>query len=101
MFTTGGPPAVLYLIHATSDKMVYFATIQAFFASTNAFSTINRAINGMVTQQVLLLAVLSLLGWTVGNSFGNQVFEKLDAEKLRRVVYYGMVVSGVLMIIQG
>ena len=99
MFTTGGPPAVLYLIHATSDKTVYFATIQAFFASTNAFSTVNRALNGLVSGQVLLLAVLSMAGWGIGNTIGRAVFEKLDAQKLRQVVYYGMIVSGVLMIV--
>lgn len=99
MFTTGGPPAVLYLIHATSDKTVYFATIQAFFASTNAFSTVNRALNGLVTRQVLLLALVSLTGWALGNALGSRVFEKLDADRLRRIVYYGMAVSGVLMVL--
>ena len=100
MFTTGGPPAVLYLIHATSDKNVYFATIQAFFASTNAFSTVNRALNGLVTAPVLALAAVSMAGWVLGNTLGVRVFEKLDAERLRRVVYYGMMVSGALMILQ-
>ena len=101
MFTTGGPPAVLYLIHATSDKLVYFATIQAFFAFTNSFSSVNRALNGLITLPVLALAAVSMAGWGLGNTLGSRVFEKLDAERLRRIVYYGMVVSGVLMILQG
>ena len=100
MFTTGGPPAVLYLIHATSDKNVYFATLQAFFASTNAFSTVNRALNGLITLPVLILAALSLAGWALGNALGCRVFEKLDADRIRNIVYYGMIVSGVLMIVQ-
>lgn len=99
LFNTGGPPAVLYLIHATSDKAVYFATIQAFFAATNSFSTVNRAIHGMITPTVLGLAAAAMVGWWLGNNLGNRVFERLDAARLRKLVYWGMIVSGVLMIV--
>ena len=100
LYNAGGPPAVLYLIHATSDKSVYFATIQAFFAATNTFSTINRALNGLINGQVLLLAAAAMVGWGAGNTLGSRVFEKLDADRLRTIVYYGMIISGVLMIVQ-
>lgn len=99
LFNTGGPPAVLYLIHATSDKAVYFATIQAFFAATNIFSTVNRALNGLITPAVLGLAAVAMVGWWLGNSLGGRVFRKLDADRLRKLVYWGMIVSGVLMIV--
>lgn len=99
LFNTGGPPAVLYLIHATTDKSVYFATIQAFFAATNLFSTANRAINGLVTWQVLGTAAVAMVGWWLGNTLGGKVFQRLDAALLRKIIYIGMVISGVLMIV--
>ena len=34
LFSTGGPPAVLYLNSATNDNMIYFATIQFYFCFT-------------------------------------------------------------------
>ena len=60
----------------------------------------NRALNGLVTAPVLALAAVSMAGWVLGNTIGVRVFEKLDAERLRRVVYYGMMISGALMILQ-
>ena len=101
MFNTGGPPAVLYLIHATADNAAYFATIQAFFAATNVFSTATRAVSGMLTMEILGLATVAAVGWWGGNALGAKIFNKLNAELLRKIIYAGMIVSGVLMIIQG
>ena len=101
MFNTGGPPAVLYLIHATADNAAYFATIQAFFAATNTFSTVTRAVSGLLTPQVLGLSAVAAVGWWSGNTLGAKIFNKLDADRLRKLIYYGMIVSGVLMIVQG
>jgi len=40
-----------------------------------------------------------MIGWWLGNSLGGRVFRKLDADRLRKLVYWGMIVSGVLMIV--
>ena len=101
MFNTGGPPAVLYLIHATADNAVYFATIQAFFAATNLFSTATRAVSGMLTAQVFGFSAVAAVGWWLGNTLGAGVFRKLNADRLRKLIYVGMIVSGVLMMVQG
>lgn len=101
LFNTGGPPAVLYLIHATADNASYFATIQAFFATINVFSTATRAVNGMIDLQTLGLVAVAAVGWLSGNSLGAKVFDRLDAERLRKLIYIGMIVSGVLMVVQG
>lgn len=97
-FSTGGPPAVLYLTGATSDSIVYFATIQFYFCCTNVYTTATRAINGMITPSILLYSAIGLLGCLTGNYLGRLVFEKLDFEKLKVVIYLGMIVSGVLML---
>jgi len=101
MFNTGGPPAVLYLIHATADNAVYFATIQAFFAATNVFSTVTRAVSGMLTMQILGLSAVAAVGWWSGNALGAKIFNRLDGDRLKKLIYMGMIVSGVLMIVQG
>jgi len=99
LFSTGGPPVVLYLIHATSDKMVYFATIQFYFAVTNLYSTAVRIANGIITPQVLLFAAVGLVGCALGDRLGARVFDRLDAQRVKQVVYIGMIVSGVLMMV--
>ena len=99
LFSTGGPPVVLYLVHATPDKLVYFATIQFYFAMTNIYSTAVRVANGIITWEILLLALIGFAGCALGNVVGGKVFDKLDTRRFKQVIYWGMIVSGVLMIV--
>lgn len=101
LFSTGGPPVVLYLVHATEDKLAYFATIQAYFGITNLFSTGNRILSGIIDGQVAIYAAISLVGVLLGDRLGALVFHRLNAEKFRKVIYIGMIVSGLLMLLQG
>jgi uncharacterized membrane protein YfcA len=98
LFSTGGPPAVLYLTSATPDNITYFATIQFYFCLTNIYSIANRAINGLITLDLLLYAAVGLIGCISGDLLGRKVFDKLDAQKLKYVIYIGMIISGVLML---
>lgn len=98
LFSTGGPPAVLYLTSATPDNITYFATIQFYFCLTNIYATANRAINGLITADLLLYAAVGLIGCLAGDFLGRKIFDKLDAVKLKYVIYIGMIISGVLML---
>lgn len=99
LFSTGGPPAVLYLTNATQDNVTYFATIQFYFCLTNIYATANRAINGLVTADLLLYAAVGIVGCLAGDLLGRLVFDKLDAKKLKYIIYIGMIISGVMMLI--
>lgn len=98
LFATGGPPIVLYLSSAMTDKTVYFATIQFYFAFTNLYATAMRIANGMLTAEILLYAGVGAVGCLLGDRLGRMVFDKLDVEKLRRIIYIGMIISGILML---
>jgi uncharacterized membrane protein YfcA len=98
LFSTGGPPAVLYLTSAAPDNITYFATIQFYFCLTNIYATANRAINGLVTVDLLIYAAVGIIGCIAGDFFGTKVFNKLDAKKLKYVIYVGMIISGILML---
>ena len=99
LFATGGPPVVLYLSSAMADKTVYFATIQFYFAFTNLYATLMRIINGMITPQILLYAGIGAVSCLLGDRIGRFVFDKLDVEKLRRIIYIGMIISGIVMLV--
>jgi uncharacterized membrane protein YfcA len=98
LFSTGGPPAVLYLTSATPDNITYFATIQFYFCLTNVYSIANRAINGLITPDLILYGLVGIIGCIGGDLLGRKVFDKLDAKKLKYVIYIGMIISGVLML---
>ncbi|MBO5969640.1 MAG: sulfite exporter TauE/SafE family protein [Clostridia bacterium] len=98
LFSTGGPPAVLYLTNATPDNATYFATIQFYFCLTNIYATANRAIGGLITVDLLIYAGVGILGCIAGDFLGRKIFDKLDAQKLKYIIYTGMIISGVLML---
>ena len=98
LFSTGGPPAVLYLTSATPDNITYFATIQFYFCLTNLFATTVRSIKGLITVDLLIYAGVGILGCIAGDFLGRKIFDKLDAQKLKYIIYIGMIISGVLML---
>lgn len=98
MFSMGGPPIVLYLVQAISDKTVYLATMQAHFAVTNLYSAVTRAANGIITAKVLGCFSVAVVGSLIGNHIGGRIFEKLDTGKMKKLVYLVMILSGLTMI---
>lgn len=97
LFSTGGPPAVLYLSQATANNIAYFATIQFYFAFTNIYATITRAASGSVTKEVLVYSAIGMVGCLLGDFIGKKVFDKLNSENLKNIIYGIMIISGVLM----
>lgn len=99
LFSTGGPPAVLYLSSALKDNISYFATIQLYFCFTNLYSTFVRAADGIINTEILIYAFIGIAGCMAGDYIGKRVFGKLDSDKLKSIIYIGMMLSGVAMII--
>lgn len=97
LFSTGGPPAVLYLSSATADNITYFATIQFYFCFTNLYATSMRVINGIINTDILIYAAVGMIGCMTGDFIGKTVFDKLDSNKLKQIIYIGMIISGVVM----
>ena len=97
LFSTGGPPAVLYLSSATADNITYFATIQFYFCFTNLYATSMRVINGIIDTDILIYAAVGMIGCMAGDFIGKTVFDKLDSNKLKQIIYIGMIISGVVM----
>jgi uncharacterized membrane protein YfcA len=74
LFSTGGPPAVLYLSSALKDNISYFATIQFYFCFTNIYATSVRAIDGIINTEVLIYAFVGIVGCVSGDFIGKKVF---------------------------
>jgi uncharacterized membrane protein YfcA len=98
MFSTGGPPAVIYVSSSLNDKMSYFSTIQFFFCITNLYATATRAISGILTPQILIYGAVGFMGCLLGDLLGRVVFDKIDEKIFVKIIYIGMILSGILMI---
>lgn len=98
LFSTGGPPVVLYLSQVAPDTITYFATIQFYFCLTNLYATANRALNGLIDVPLLICAAVGMVGCMAGDYAGKLVFDKLDVNKLKKVIYIAMIISGAIML---
>ena len=99
LFGVGGPPASVYFSSSYDDKEVYLATIQTYFMLSNLYVTSVRAVNGLITRQVLVVSALCIVGMTIGTFIGKKVFDKINADGMRKAIYTLMAVSGITMVI--
>ncbi|MBQ2863735.1 MAG: sulfite exporter TauE/SafE family protein [Clostridia bacterium] len=93
----GGISSTL-LGYTARDNATYFATIQFYFCVTNLYSTLMRAAGGIIDVGVLTYAAVGILGSMAGDLLGGRVFDSLDSDKLKRIIYIGMIVSGFIML---
>jgi uncharacterized membrane protein YfcA len=78
--------------------MSYFSTIQFFFCITNLYATATRAISGILTPQILIYGAVGFMGCLLGDLLGRVVFDKIDEKIFVKIIYIGMILSGILMI---
>ncbi len=96
LFAMGGPPVVVYFLETSEGrKEEYVGTIQLYFLITNLYAGTVKACAGFLTRDVLTLVLPGIAGMAVGTLIGAALFKKLDAKKLRYVVYGVMAASGV------
>ena len=101
LFAVGGPPAVVYLLSATSSNVAYMGTLQTFFFITGIYANIVRFANGLFTYPVLLITAPAILGLVIGARLGTILFDKLNPTRLRQLVYAIMMASGLSILITG
>ena len=56
-----------------------------------------RLVNGLFTLEMLFLFAIGFVGAVAGDFLGKLVFNKLNAKKLRLIIYIGMIISGIIM----
>ena len=96
-FAMGGPPAVIYFLALNPySKENYHATIQCYFLFSGLVSLVIRACSGLITGEILYLAVFGIAGMLVGTLCGRYVFGKLSVKNMRFLIYIFMAVSGII-----
>ena len=100
LFSTGGPPVVIYLLGATAGYAEYLATIQGYFAFNNAYATLIRFLNGQIDASILPGVAGGFLGMILGNFLGGKVIKYVPDEKIfLKVIYCVMALSGIMMLL--
>ncbi len=99
MFNMSGSAAVFYCLVAFDNKEEYMSSIQAYYLVTNIYGVAVRAMNGLLTSQVMFWGAAGIAGMVAGMALGSIVFGKITFPSLRKWVYGFIGVSGIWMII--
>jgi len=97
-FSIGGPPTVIYILSCTDDKEEYRSSQLVYFTMTGIYSSGVRIVNGIVTKEVWIMFGISIIALLIGTYIGGVIFHKINADKLKKLIYAVMAVSGVTML---
>lgn len=100
LFGIGGPLMVLYYLSTTKDKGVYLGTINLLFTITESYSAIMRFANGIISLDQGVPIVCGFAAILVGQQVGSRVVDKLDGEKMKKIIYLLLGLSGLITFIR-
>ncbi|MBR4879523.1 MAG: sulfite exporter TauE/SafE family protein [Clostridia bacterium] len=97
LFSIGGPPMVIYFLAITKSKEEYLGTLQTFFFISGLYNAILRIIKGIITVEVIPFWICGFIGMQLGIIVGSKLIKKIDGEKLKKIVYAVIGLSGAWM----
>lgn len=100
MFAIGGPPVVVYFLQSERDTGSYLSTISCYFVCAGVVSVGAKAAAGFVTERVLLAFALGMLTLFLGALVGKRIRSHVRPDRLRRMIYGFMAISGAVNIMK-
>ena len=98
---TPGPPVILYAAAQDWSPRTVKANIQAFLMIYQAVILIGYWWAGLLDREVWRLTWLFAAPAVIGLVAGMLLFNRLDRERFRRVVFAVLLVSGLVLLIRG
>ena len=99
LFSTGGPPFVIYLGHRLREKAELRATLSALFLLEGAIRTAGLAVAGLYAQQDMLLYLLAGLPlMAAGLWLGHRIHVGLSQRQMMRSIGGLLVASGLSLL---
>lgn len=99
LFGIGGPLVVLYFLPAARSKESYVANLQLLFTITNISGLAARVWTGIYTADLIPMTLLGVVGINLGKMVGLRVLDKLDIDRMRRIVYAFVGVAGAVNLV--
>lgn len=96
LFGIGGPLMVLFFLSQTHSKEEYLGSIQAVFLVNLVYGTILRVYNRILTVEHVTYIGLGILCIMAGFWIANQIVERLDGEKIKKITYVVIGLSGIM-----
>ncbi|MCI8294390.1 MAG: sulfite exporter TauE/SafE family protein [Lachnospiraceae bacterium] len=96
LFGIGGPLMVLYFLGQTHSKEEYLGSIQAVFLVNLIYGTIMRTANHILTLTHLPYIGVGMACILAGLLAANRIVDRLDGEKIKKITYVVIGLSGVM-----
>jgi len=96
LFGIGGPLMAVYFLSVTKTKESYLANLQGVFCMTNVVNTTTRVLSGIYTLDLIPFTLLGFVGITAGRLGGQKLLDRIDADRMRTIIYIFVGISGVL-----
>jgi len=100
LFGIGGPTMVLYFVSATQDKESYIANTQFMFSVTSIVNLIARINKGIFTWELVPVTLAGLIAINVGKIVGLKIFDRINRELMKKLVYGFVAVSGAITVLK-
>ena len=98
-FGIGGPLMVIYFMAKTKDQKEYLGCIQMFFLINCIYNTGLRIYRGLLVMDYLPIILLGAGGILLGCFIAKKLLRFIDENKIRKLVYFVIGISGILNII--
>ena len=82
-----GPPVVAYWLSGKETHGTMRASIILFFGATTVFTFVSYLVSGIITAQVLWLAVMVAPAYALGLFAGSRAFHLASSEIFRRLCF--------------
>jgi uncharacterized membrane protein YfcA len=94
LFSTGGPPVVIYLNKKTCDRRIFRATIIFYFLVINLWQFAVYCYTGLITTDVLKFILYLLPAFIAGNLIGAFLHVKINDVLFNRIVAIVLLITG-------
>ena len=95
-FGIGGPPLVVYFLAATDTKEEYLGTINVFFSVTALYLVIIKAMNGIITVDLIPKIISVIIGLLIGSTIGAKIIGRINIVLMKKIIYFFLIISGVI-----
>lgn len=99
MFISGGSFLVVYAVWALHEKQEFRATVSAIWVVLNSFLLYDHYQAGYFTAQTGRILVISVLPFLMAVWLGNQLVQKISAEKFLLLTYILLLASGAVAVL--
>jgi hypothetical protein len=98
ILSVGGPPLVLYFIHAARDKYNYKASMDLIFLISSIYRLVWLYIYGNITSDMAPILITAVLAGVTGTVLGFNLLIKTERAVIAKAIYGIMMLAGISLI---